>query len=149
LEAALSAQDTGAIAGVRVKDLQWKAGDVDTAYHFASSSIQNYIITAFEDESQFTVRLLGTTDYGEWFDTLEAAKAAAQADYSARILSALEPQERDGWKLVPVEPTPEMMSRGADAFFSPEPSNIAEENKRAGSVYRRMLAVAPPHTEGK
>ena len=29
---------------------------------------------------------------GKHFDTLEAAKAAAQADYEARILSALEPQ---------------------------------------------------------
>ena len=31
-------------------------------------------------------------DEGDWHPTIEAAKAAAQADYEARILAALEPQ---------------------------------------------------------
>lgn len=46
--------------------------------------------------------------------SLDAAKAAAQADYEARIRSALThpPATREGWVLVPVEPTEEMIVDG-------------------------------------
>lgn len=38
-----------------------------------------------------------------------------------------------------MEPTDEMASRGADAFFSRSPETIEEEDHRASSVWRRMV----------
>jgi hypothetical protein len=45
-----------------------------------------------------------------------------------------------GWKLVPLEPTPEMMREGAD-FLPVTPGGAT--NKCAGSVYTAMLDAAP------
>ena len=53
-------------------------------------------------------------------------------------LSALEPQERDGWKLLPVEPTEEMKQAVA-----------ADWGRRTWEQYAAVIAAAPPHTEGK
>lgn len=75
-----------------VKLLEWKQGDEDEAYHFAQSSIENYIITEFADDG-LRFRLLGTSQYGVWFYNLGDAKAAAQADYERRVLSALTPEQ--------------------------------------------------------
>ena len=49
------------------------------------------------------------------------------------------PSVPDGWKLVPVEPTPEMMRSGANV-----PLNKAA---RHNAVYRAMLAAAPTPAE--
>lgn len=86
--AALSAQDTGAIAGARVKPLQWDQDD--TALTPLGSRYSVYPEYGRENDLWACNRVDGV------FKSVEAAKAAAQADYSARILSALEPQERDG-----------------------------------------------------
>jgi len=77
---------------VKVKELPWKdTGDSDQGRNsYAQTRIGRY--------EAFEMRLLKETIYGwsrgygdEKADSFEAAKAAAQADYEARILSALEP----------------------------------------------------------
>lgn len=52
------------------------------------------------------------------FPSLDQAKAAAQADYAARILSALEPAAAvpEGWKLVPVKIAGQMVEQGSIRF---------------------------------
>lgn len=81
-------------AQVRVKPLVWE--DFDGMGAKASAFYNaNYLITMWRGRGQFEVALSypgHQTGYdGERFhDTLEAAKAAAQADYEARILSALD-----------------------------------------------------------
>ncbi|UWL62247.1 hypothetical protein NIK97_20575 [Brucella pseudintermedia] len=77
---------------VKVKPLPWKdTGDSDQGRNsYAQTRIGRY--------EAFEMRLLKETIYGwsrghgdEKADSFEAAKAAAQADYEARILSVLEP----------------------------------------------------------
>jgi hypothetical protein len=74
-------------APVRVKDLVWF--DYGTAQHPNSQGS-----VAEASDATYRVSLIGDRWHGTWtaetFDTLEAAKAAAQADYTARILAALE-----------------------------------------------------------
>ncbi|MGP9790717.1 hypothetical protein [Roseinatronobacter sp. NSM] len=81
-------------AAPKVKALEWKdfegMGAKAGAYYQA-----NYMITLWRGRGQFEVSFSypghGTGYDGERFhDSLEAAKAAAQADYEARILAALE-----------------------------------------------------------
>ncbi len=80
---------------------------------------------------------------GEFYPTADAAKAAAQADYEQRIRSALvdvpapAPSIPVGWKLVPVEPTIEMVTAPA---IDHEDSATPDASER---VYRAMLAAAP------
>ena len=80
---------------VGVKALVWE--DFDGMGARASGFYQaNYLITVWRGRGQFEVAMSYPgyeTGYdGERFhDTLEAAKAAAQADYEARILAALDP----------------------------------------------------------
>ena len=79
---------------VRVKPLEWE--DFDGMGAKASGFYQaNYLITAWRGRGQFEVAMSYPgyqTGYdGERFhDTLESAKAAAQADYERRILAAIE-----------------------------------------------------------
>ena len=47
----------------------------------------------------------------------------------------------DGWKLVPVEPTPEMLYAARD--WSIQKNGIAVGNDQASGCYRAMLAAAP------
>lgn len=63
--------------------------------------------------------------------------------------------ERAGWKLVPVEPTPEMITAGKEAHWEADDAatrdNAGFEQfgmrvKRAAHVYRAMLAAAPEYT---
>ena len=89
------AAEQGKVAGVRVKPLEWQdfegMGAKASAFYHA-----NYMITLWRGRSEFEVAL-SYPGYQTGFDrerfhaTLEAAKAAAQADYEARILAALEP----------------------------------------------------------
>lgn len=68
------------ITGVTVKKLEWK--QEDTSYWRASTSCGSYGVNKM-DEGYFEMD-------GDIYADLEAAKAAAQADYAARILSAIE-----------------------------------------------------------
>lgn len=108
--------------------------------------------------------------------TLEAAKAAAQADYEARIRSALSAQVQDvadmpqspwpasdwaiarikelegqavpeGWKLVPVEPTEEMEKAGRKEAADCD-DTYGSSLFSAAEIYRAMLAAAPAKQEG-
>lgn len=49
----------------------------------------------------------------------------------------------EGWKLVPVEPTREMIEAGNDGFRSPE-----SRRHTVSSCYRAMLAAAPSQEGG-
>jgi hypothetical protein len=91
LATALAAQP--APVTVHVKPLVWE--DFDGRGAKASAYYQaNYLIQFWKSEGKFEVALSFPgyqTGYdGErWHPTIEAAKAAAQADYEARILAAL------------------------------------------------------------
>ena len=66
---------------VKVKALVWQRnGD-----HHAGG--YGYVIRKVGSRYTLTVR----NNHGQNFDTIEAAKAAAQADYEARVMAALEP----------------------------------------------------------
>lgn len=82
-----------------IKPLVWEDfgdwGAKASAYYQA-----NYLIQFWKGREQFEVALsypgYQTGFDGErWHPTLDAAKAAAQADYEARILAALEPAAAD------------------------------------------------------
>lgn len=83
------------LSAVKVKPLVWE--DFDGRGAKASAFYNaNYLINLWNGRGQFEVSFSypgHQTGYdGErWHDTLEAAKAAAQADYAARIMAALEP----------------------------------------------------------
>lgn len=82
-------------------------------------------------------------------ESLEGAKAAAQADYEARIRSALSAQVQDvaGWQLVPKQPTEEML----DAYWGQTGESEAMRSRvhaRAKIHYHVMLAAAPAKQEG-
>jgi len=47
---------------------------------------------------------------------------------------------KEGWKLVPVEPTDDMFNAGSSAIY---------HDKYADAVYNAMLAAAPTPEEGK
>ena len=81
--------------GVRVKALEWE--DFDGLGAKASGFYQaNYLIQKWSGEGRFEVAMSypgyqAGYDGPRWHPTLEAAKAAAQADFEARIMAALEP----------------------------------------------------------
>jgi hypothetical protein len=78
------------------------------------------------------------------FSTIEAAKAAAQADYEARIISALTATPMPGdWVLVPREPTDAMHRAGIETMMDDwdgEPPVVTR-------IFDAMLAAAPPARE--
>lgn len=82
--------------GWRVKPLEWDDFDGRGAKAKAML-IVSYIITRWSD-GDFRIEV-SAPGYSTSFDgphvhpTLEAAKTAAQADYEARIMAALEPVE--------------------------------------------------------
>ena len=90
--------------GVRVKALEWE--DFDGLGAKASGFYQaNYLIQKWSGEGRFEVAMSypgyqAGYDGPRWHPTLEAAKAAAQADFEARIMAALEPVAQ------PETPTP-------------------------------------------
>ena len=62
-------------------------------------------------------------------DALELAEEAVRAK---------QPEAPEGWRLVPVEPTPEMTQAACDAEHLPLPMW-----DRMGNIYKEMLAAAP------
>lgn len=48
----------------------------------------------------------------------------------------------EGWRLVPVEPTEEMLRRGMDAFMAAHDLMFCK-NEPCGPIYKTMLAAAP------
>nr|WP_029924462.1 hypothetical protein [Ochrobactrum sp. UNC390CL2Tsu3S39] len=77
--------------------------------------------------------------YGrEWFSDLEVAKAAAQADYSARILSALEPS---AGRAAVLEEAAKLADRGNAAWLE---KRDVTANKKEARDYETM-AIACSH----
>ena len=79
-------------AGIEVKPLEWVWNG---ASFFASSIVREYRIakTANKTNDRYMVTYLAPSRKSHtigWIDGEGAAKAAAQADYTARILSALQ-----------------------------------------------------------
>lgn len=72
------------LQGVKVKDLRWKGPD-SSGEHHALNGLWGYIIRCGNGNGYWL------TEIGQYYPTPEAAKAAAQADYEARIRSAIEP----------------------------------------------------------
>ncbi|MDH2091075.1 hypothetical protein N5K21_20290 [Rhizobium pusense] len=138
IEAALSAAEPQPAPSVAMKALEWKEGPDGSYMEVSESILGTYRVWEINGMSCVSLeggpgRICGAT--------IPDAKAAAQSDYEARILSALSAQVQDvaGWQLVPKEATNAMMDAwGTDrvksgSFFS---------------AYRAMLAAAPAKQEG-
>lgn len=83
-------------AGLVVKGLIWKKSAIDEDVHRAESPIGVYTVEDWR-HNRFLVHNPHGGTIGE-FNTLEAAKAAAQADYERRVLAALsDAPAREGW----------------------------------------------------
>lgn len=82
------------LQGVKVKALGWENSNPDRNDIWACLSDDAFEINRWREDgnSYFEVGQNANVRH----DTLEAAKAAAQADYEARILSAIEVSEHDG-----------------------------------------------------
>lgn len=78
-----------------------------------------------------------------WESLTEGEKIAARETVRAALGAA----EALGWKLVPVEPTPEMVMAGGDIELESESHFLWEENALA--CYRAMLAASPSIEENK
>lgn len=91
-EAALAALRSAPPVGTRVKPLVWEAGGGGNDWR-SETSIGVFAVNDFDGfpEDTLTTRLSRLDGTHEWFSSADNAKAAAQADYEARILSA-----RDG-----------------------------------------------------
>lgn len=76
----------------RVKPLEWRVDDSQNEYAQAQYSVDRYCIEhRLHADDAFDLWIGPDATTATRFPTLEAAKAAAQADYEARILAALEP----------------------------------------------------------
>lgn len=129
-------------ASVRVKPLEWLS---DRAPFFAQSPFCMYRIEPVDDDTgphwQTTITYQGSTYMRR--ETEADAKAAAQADYEARIRSALASDASPsadavapaGWKLVPLEANREML----DAFFK-----TMILRRPLGECWASALAATPP-----
>lgn len=75
--------------GVKVKSLEWDRRSVDGSTEYADSLLGEYQVWAIGGSGYFYRKAFATGQPAG--DTIETAKAAAQADYERRIRSALEP----------------------------------------------------------
>lgn len=80
-----------------------------------------------------------------WHSTIEAAKAAAQADYENRILSALQPAPVSDWQeaIAAVESYP----ADGHGYLPTDPHDVAEQVKSEILATLRALST-PPQGEG-
>ncbi|MEI3803114.1 hypothetical protein V6R85_01210 [Agrobacterium sp. CCNWLW32] len=92
LEAALSAVEPQPAPSVAVKALEWRQNTIDFEIWSAETILGPYNVMKIVnrwDVSRYTLHKIGS------FNELDEAKAAAQADYEARIRSALSAQVQD------------------------------------------------------
>ena len=73
-------------------------------------------------------------------DTYEQAKAKLDNLIGFHVDVATDPAVNGGWKLVPIEPTSEMLGAGEDTFV---PTYTGTPVSAPIDVYRAMLAAAP------
>ena len=145
-----SPNQSASAAGERltVKPLEWTRGeDVNCELH-AGSLLGTYTIRKKQGSLGYWLTLVGG-----YHATVDAAKAAAEAHYRKRILSALSPSlegkpapVQEGWVLVPREPT-EAMLQAADKAWRASVSATSKLMLR--EAVRAMLAAAPPAPERK
>jgi len=80
--------------GVRVRPLRWWTTEHAPSLYVAGNPFAEYRVNKALVSGMFYVRFnLLKGGFADYYPTLEAAKAAAQADYEDRILAALEPME--------------------------------------------------------
>ena len=80
------------LQGVKVKALEWLDKSIPLMHYHAdcdSDGEWRYSISAAKSEGSYTLKRYGI--HCGNYPTLKAAKSAAQADYEARVLSAIEP----------------------------------------------------------
>lgn len=75
---------------VRVKPLVWRYGENTAFIHAGEPNGISYTMMPTTSGLFRVYGIPGDHDNAAQFDSLEAAKAAAQADYEARILAALD-----------------------------------------------------------
>ena len=109
---------------VAVKPLLWKGPDSMGEYH-SLDGLWGYIIRAGHKDGFWL------TEVGDYFPSPDEAKAAAQADYEARILSALSAQVQDvaGWQSMKVAPRDgtEIILRVKDGYVSCSWDHLEQE----------------------
>lgn len=133
---------------VRVKPLVWEDfgdwGAKASAYYQA-----NYLIQFWKGREQFEVALSYPGyqtgfDGDRWHHTLDAAKAAAQADYEARILAALEPQPAPDAAANRIEALTEQLAAArrdaeeAEAYAAELEDKLAECEARLGKAVEAL-----------
>ncbi|KAB2708297.1 hypothetical protein [Brucella intermedia] len=134
---------------VRAKELPWKdTGDSDQGRNsYAQTRIGRY--------EAFEMRLLKETIYGwsrghgdEKADSFEAAKAAAQADFEARILSALEPSAARELALEALRSAEQFIENGFEFGFirKPDEGDTALETLPKIKAAIRSLS-SPDHAD--
>jgi hypothetical protein len=127
-----------------VKPLIWK--------HYPASNVGNEEWIGSGQPQFFSLITFNGKEYrsyevGESFPTLEQAQAAAQENYASRILSQIvddpsaltQPSPSpaaEGYVLVPVEPTTEMLSAGQREWNRTIATSLA-------LIYRAMLSARP------
>lgn len=86
------------------------------------------------------------SDNGKWPDAVERTKAGAyllahiQNQWNAwQAAQAAQPAQPEGWQLVPVEPTVEML-------LAYDPSHSRAGFEWGAKQWRRMLSAAPSHS---
>ena len=120
---------------VAVKELEWKL--IGRAW-IAETDIGDYEVSVFELEGVSTRLITPFDRTGVWFRTDKDAKAAAQADFSRRIRSALVPQPA-----VP-DPSPAPEEPGAaevEAFLAKEILQRVRKLKIAENDHAKKIAV--------
>lgn len=134
--------------GVDVKPLDWQTTYVDrgdgqkeeSGWEADNGFNQWYSVEMYFGTDSYGWQVKFDCDVIADHDDPERAKAAAQEHFASRILSRLTPSiGAEGWRLVPVEPTPQMRQ----AFHA------AHEEYEGGSgvapdlQWQAMLAAAP------
>ncbi|NYD84401.1 hypothetical protein [Brucella intermedia] len=143
MRAALTAALPHLPQGVGVKKLEWQQDGAGN--HRAETPFGNEFVQKWTDIRD------GNISYeheGAYFETVEAAKAAAQADYEARILSALEPSAARKLALEEIRsfnPREEVEAyefRGDNGDYTPsEAEKVMLEDFAAGLLGRVQDAV--------
>lgn len=147
--AATKPADAG--GGVRVKPLEWNDTPSETSW-VADTSIGRYFVHHYPDANVFISFLEGRPDSKSCgVATLDAAKAAAQADYEQRIRSALDQplaapiteQEDVAIQAWWPDPTPEMLDN--DALFDAIWETIKSWDVNVSAVYSGYCGASGNH----
>jgi len=108
------------LAASKVKPLVWEFGQAEgVSGHYRICRYSGQWWWTVDDEDVFL--------HGEFAESEHAAKAAVQADYEARILSALEPQPQIAAALIEATKYAEDAKRMAEAGYPVSALNLANQ----------------------